>query len=466
MAEILDLYENIKKTEIELNVNKAEMFNYVSKTSIHSIVTEWAYGLPLERSCVDISDGRVLSGKAKITDLNRRYFFKVIACMPNWQKYVNSFTVKVNDKTVYDKEDAFFEQVNLGWPALYIELDKTALKIGENEFSVSTTNVSGGGLYVSELSLVSYPIAENLSQVSVRKFIKQGEVFGVAVKDVKREFKCVKDVINCVFIKQSYYKDICVLTFSGQNIGKSCANVFFGDKTVRLSMPKIVENQDFFLSGTDSDDHRHDDSDETAFIIENVIFSDMGNFIQFRPHIYRNFYKLADKEKFAELIALMDAFGIKYGLADSDGAMPFLPYINPKMFFGYHIHEPYLFFNPALLDNPYEKDWFLCDPDRINASQSFGESKNLYMEILAASKKTFAKDLGITSFGSPSLLCVYEGDAGVDRLTIEPVSNMNLLLGAVRATSVKMWGAHLPTDWYFGVPVDKVKSNKYRLAMQ
>jgi hypothetical protein len=40
------------------------------------------------------------------------------------------------------------------------------------------------------------------------------------------------------------------------------------------------------------------------------------------------------------------------------------------------------------------------------------------------------------------------------------------LVGAVRATSVKTWGAHVPTDWYFGIPVDKVKSNKYRLAMQ
>ena len=125
-----------------------------------------------------------------------------------------------------------------------------------------------------------------------------------------------------------------------------------------------------------------------------------------------------------------------------------------------------MFFNSALLGNPFEKDLALCDPERLNASKSFGESKEIYMDVLRQSKEKFSKDVGLTSFGSPSLLCVYEGDAGVDRLTIEPVSNMNLLTGAVRASGVKIWGAHIPTDWYFGVPVDRVKSNKYRLAMQ
>lgn len=123
-------------------------------------------------------------------------------------------------------------------------------------------------------------------------------------------------------------------------------------------------------------------------------------------------------------------------------------------------------FNPALLESPFECEKYFCEPDKINGSQSFGESKDLYMKVLSRSKKAFSKDKGLTSFGSPSLLCIYEGEAGVDRITIEPVSNLNLLTGAVRATSVKIWGAHIPTDWYFGVPVDKVKSNKFRLAMQ
>ena len=42
---------------------------------------------------------------------------------------------------------------------------------------------------------------------------------------------------------------------------------------------------------------------------------------------------------------------------------------------------------------------------------------------------------GLTSVGSPSLLCIYEADGDFDRVTLEPVSNLNLLTGAVRGAS-------------------------------
>jgi hypothetical protein len=166
------------------------------------------------------------------------------------------------------------------------------------------------------------------------------------------------------------------------------------------------------------------------------------------------------------LVNLISAFGVKYGLCDCSVVLEYLPDIKPESFYGYHIHEPYLVFNPALLLNPFQCEKYFCEPEKINGSKSFGESKDLYMNVLSRSKKAFSKDKGLTSFGSPSLLCIYEGEAGVDRITIEPVSNLNLLTGAVRTTGVKIWGAHVPTDWYFGVPIDKVKSNKFRLAMQ
>ena len=466
MKNIIDYYENAEKTEIDLSAYGSRFFDYVSETSIHSEVTDWAYGVPLKRPCVDISDGKPLIGTAEIADENRRFFLKIIACMPKWKKCVNSLTVTVNGKTVYSKPDAFFEQVNLGWPALYIEIEENALKKGKNLISVSTTDLSGGGLYVSELSLISFTKAENLSQVSAVRYVKAGDIFGVAVLDKNRSFEKTVNAAGCEYLKHGYYKDYCVITFTAKTAGDLSATALFGGRKKELIMPKAVDNSEAFYFGSDSDDHRQDDSDETAFIIETLAFTGMGNFLQFRPHRTRNFYKLADESAFKNYIGLTSAFGMKYGLADSDGDAGFLPLIDPQHFYGYHIHEPYLFFNPALLENPYEKDWFLCDPASVEGSRSFGESKALYMDVLRRSKEKFAKDIGQTSFGSPSLLCVYEGDAGVDRLTVEPVSNVNLLVGAVRASSAKIWGAHIPTDWYFGVPVDRVKSNKYRLAMQ
>ena len=458
-------FEPLEKKLINLSKYKDYFFSYASKTSLHSDVTTWAYGNALERQCVDLIEVGEVSGEINVEDKNKRYFLKVIACLPEWEKYVNSLVVKINGKVVYDDDQTFFEQVNLGWPAIYIEIDGQNFVQGENQISVSTKNTSRAGLYLSELTVVAYPKANNLTQISVRNFVKKGERFGVAIKDETKAFSSVYDVKNCIFDRVSYYKDLCVLSFIASNIGKATAVAIFGNDKVQLTMPEVVEDKDDFIFGMDSDDHRHDNSSETAFILENAIFSNMGNFIQLRPQPGRNHYNLFDKEKATEFINLMSDFGMKYGLCDADVIMEYAPDIKPDNFYGYHIHEPYLFFNPALFGTPYQEH-FLCEPERLKALKTFGEGRSLYMDVLKRSKQKFSKGKGLTSFGSPSLMCVYEGDSGVDRLTIEPVSNLNLLVGAVRATSVKRWGAHVPTDWYFGVPVDRVKSNKYRLAMQ
>lgn len=460
-----EYFEQIKKTRIDFAQYKLDLFSYASKTSLHSDVTTWAYGDPLERMCLDISNGKVLSGNISIENLNHRFFVKIIACLPDWEKYVNSLTLKINGVTVYDNDKTFFEQVNLGWPSLYIAVDNKYLVVGENVIEITTKNTSGAGLYVSEISLISYPLAQNLTQISVRNFVKKGARFGVAIKDEKCEFSRLVKVRNCALDRVNRYKDLCILSFIANEIGIATATAEFGGKKVELKLPKIVDNTEDFIFGMDSDDHRHDDSSETAFIFETAIFSNMGNFIQLRPQPGRNYFELISREDLNAIIGLMADFGIKYGLCDADVVMQYLPEICPKNFYGYHIHEPYLFFNPALISTPYQEH-FLCEPEKLKSLKSFGEGKALYMDVLARSKQKFASDEGLTSFGSPSLMCVYEGDSGVDRLTIEPVSNLNLLVGAVRTTAVKTWGAHVPTDWYFGVPVDKVKSNKYRLAMQ
>lgn len=459
---ILSYYEQIEKTDIALLADPGEWFSYVSKTSLHSEVTDWAYGDPLERKCVEICGEKEANGEATLSDTYRRCFLKIIACMKDWLEYVLPLTVTVNGQIVYENKEAFFEQVNLGWPALYIELPENVLVNGKNTFTVK----AGKTLYLSELSLVSYPKIEDLTQVSLRKYVKSGSRFAVAVLDKRDYFTGIESIKNCEFIGARYYKDLCVLSFNATSLDEMSCTADFGDKTVTLDMPKAVENNDDFIFGIDSDDHRHDDSDETSFIIENAVLSDMGNYIQLRPQEGRNYYKLLDKEKYEALVGLISDFGMKYGLCDCGVAMDYLPDVCPESFYGYHIHEPYLFFNPALLENSFESEKFLCEPEKTNASSSFGESRELYMQVLKKSKKLFSKDKGLTSFGSPSLLCVYEADSGVDRITIEPVSNFNLLTGAVRASNAKIWGAHVPTDWYFGVPVDGVKSNKYRLAMQ
>ena len=105
--------------------------------------------------------------------------------------------------------------------------------------------------------------------------------------------------------------------------------------------------------------------------------------------------------------------------------------------------------------------------DILDRSQSFTESKEAYLRSL---DKTYIKNAqgakGLSSVGAPSLLCVYEAKK-FDRVTIEPVSGLALITGAVRGTMGKngYWGAHVPVDWYFGAPNDRIKSNKFLVSV-
>ena len=465
MKDILRLYEQAEVIDILLNTNGHKTLEYVSPTSIHSDVTTWAYGDYLKRKCIELVAGVSVVGNFVCNDNCKRKFLKIIACLPDWQKYINSLKVVLNGKTVYDNERTFFEQVNLGWPAVYIELPKNSVLCGENTIELSTTNSSGAGLYISEVSIVAYPLAENLTQVSCIRYAVKDKRFGVAVKDENCDFVSIEKVANCVLEKTERYKDLRIFSFTAKAENMQATAIFKG-REVCLKMPKTVADNNGFLFGMDSDDHRHDYSSETYAVIENSVFSGIGNYIQFRPQYMRNYYDLMEREGFEKFINLFELFGIKYGLVDNRIVMRYLPDINPNLFFGYHIHEPYLFYNPELAKTEEGRQEWLCDPEKMVSSQSFGESREMYRQVLKQSKNKFSTGVGLTSFGSPSMLCVYEGDTDIDRITIEPVSNLNLLAGTVRATTVKMWGAHIPTDWYFGIPVDKVKSNKYRLAMQ
>ena len=84
----LDFYEATDKTQIKILADENSFFKYKSDTSLHSFVTRPAYGYVLERDCIDISDGKEVSGEVELQNIDRRFFLKIIACMPDWKKYV------------------------------------------------------------------------------------------------------------------------------------------------------------------------------------------------------------------------------------------------------------------------------------------------------------------------------------------------------------------------------------------
>lgn len=466
MKNYKDIYEPLKVYNCKLLCDKQKI-KYKAQSSLHSVVTDWAYGKIIEKDCFDISDGTVLKAYAMLNDtIDKRFKIKLNACLLDWEKYSNDLLLKINGQIVYNGK-VFLENVNLGWPSVYFNVPNNFVINGENVIEIFTANTSEGGLLVANVDILQLHDVKEYQQISIKKHVEKGRKFSVAILNEKHNYKGCVDIAFAEMIGQKYFDDICVLSFVAKDYGKCSASAVFGDEKIDLDMPVVVENSDTFLIGTDSDDHRHDDSEEFHRIMHTAIFSDMLNFLQFRPKKYRNYIDIADNSEFLKYTELMDLFGIKYGVVDSNKELEFLPKARPDNFYGYHVHEPYHFFNVGL-----EKLTFFTAKDQpfnfegLRNSQSFSESKELFKDYLEKMRKSFSGNIGLTSVGSPSLLCVYEGDAGFDRITIEPVSNVNILMGAVRATDVKIWGAHIPTDWYYGVPVDSVKSAKFRLSLQ
>ena len=65
-------FEQIEKNVIDLSNYSKEFFPYLSKTSIHSDVTTWAYGDYVERSCIDLSLGKKITASFDIVNKNKR----------------------------------------------------------------------------------------------------------------------------------------------------------------------------------------------------------------------------------------------------------------------------------------------------------------------------------------------------------------------------------------------------------
>lgn len=466
MKKIIDLYENINVFTVELKGDIADKKNFKAPSSLHSVVTDWAYGKMIAKDCFDISDSKGVTGTFQVTDLDKRFYLKLNACLFDWEKYENDITLSINGKTVFANKKIFLENVNIGWPSIYFPVSSGFLIEGENTLCFSTKNSTAAGLLISEIKLLSLPPLREYGQISARKYVKEGAQFAVAVYNPSKDFMAVEETGNCRFEKIKYFQDICVAVFFAEQAGGMQAKIRFEGSTIDLVMPKTVRNTDDFLVGFDGDDHRHDDSEETDRILQTGIFSDMGNYLQFRPKYMRNFMELSKEETFCERVELLSLFGLRYGLCDTKGLLSYLPEKYPNSFLGYHVHEPYHFFNYTLEGKVFFGGGSNAHFQQLRDSQSFENSKKLYQEHLRRKKASLRNIKGATSVGSPTLLCVYEGDAGFDRITIEPVSNLNILVGAVRATDVESWGVHIPTDWYFGIPVDEVKSAKFRLAMQ
>lgn len=464
---ILSYYEDLKLHKGTL-YGKEGFFDYQPYSSLHSEVTAFAYGIREKKSAVSLlrfpCTSTVLIYES---DLARRFYVKLQAQLFKWEKYICGIRISVNGKEFYQNDREFFENVNLGWPTVYIPVPADLLVAGENVIEITQTS-GETHLLVATLDLLSLPSATIGQQLTLRTAVREGDTFALSFYAPDCEVS-VENNENCTvseIITSPLNPDHKIVRMVADSDCMSLA-LNIGGLQVEAVLPEVFPaSDDFCMVGTDSDDHRHDDSDETERIIEIFANTNLGNFWQARPQQFRNYHDLSSEETWKNRVDYLKAFQTKMSLTDGENDMPYFAGLCGENFVGKHFHEAYLYFCSALVyDEKLSRELFL-DVDALQGSNSFGETRKLFESVLKKMYLSCKADIGLTSVGSPSLLTIYEASSGFERVTIEPVSNINLLMGAVRGANPKMWGAHVPTDWYFGEPNDLTKAKKFLLAAE
>ncbi len=455
------LFEDFGRIEGRF-VGDRKRFNYVAPDSAHSAITELGYGKRLELNCVDVTN-QPLDVEFDVSgDISaRRYYVRLTACMPDWRKYLNNLKISVNGTVIYDYDNTLFENVCVGWPVTYYPFDVSLLNVGKNVVNVSTTNYSGGGLYVAKVDLLTLPAIEDGMQISSQRYARIGSQFTIALSCKKDVTIVQNDGIDIVEIKRNELDLSLVLIKCVATKQDVSLSVDYCGKLIPILCPIIVSaSDDEFLVGIDNDDNRQDYTEEGDRVPMIFALTGIGNYFQFRPRLYRSMAEFPDKETWIKRTKWLYDFNIKLSLCDRENMLSFLADVDPKLYIGKHCHETYLYFSKYNRAIESSCKLFHIDMDKISQTTTYGENKALYMQALDemyADQKTTA---GLDSVGAPSLMAVYEASK-FPRVTMEPVSGVNLLLGATRGSCQGKWGAHIPICWYYGYYNDICKARKY-----
>lgn len=463
---IVGLFEDFYKiTGTFLGEHK--FFNYVAPDSMHSGITKLGYGTRLELPCVDISQKELnvsfSVGEKEVS--SKRFYVRLTACMPEWKKYYNNLKIQVNGVEIYNKNNTLFENVCVGWPVSFYPFSSDLLKVGSNIVTVSTSNYSNCGLYVANVDLLSLPSIKDGMQISSIRYARINQPFTIALFGTgKVALKTCKNV-TVQEVKRSTIDSAITLLKCVAKDKKVSLSILYNGQEVPLLCPVIVdESDDYFCVGIDNDDYRQDYTEEADRIPMIFTLTGMGNFFQFRPSLYRSVAEFPDDDTWKRRAEWLLDFNTRLSICNRNASIDFLADINPSLYEGKHCHETYLYFSNVIRATKWGQERFFIDTEKIEKAKTFGECKKLYLDAVEKMYQQQKSDKGTDSVGAPSLLVVYEASK-FQRLTMEPVSGVNLLLGATRAASNGKWGAHIPISWYYGYYNDIVKARKYRNTM-
>ena len=438
--------------------------HYRHSDSLHSFTT--AIGVPQPRFCC-FCDNVIfaefsLSEIANTSQKKRRYLLKMVATWQDWKQYVHPAKITLNGNDILDGQ-LFLENVCKGWPGIYFNIPPKYLA---KENIIEITNKSGGKnvLLVERIELLQLKDTEDFTVLYCPDFVQAKTKFRVklalfekysdiVVKYPKADIEFVNRIGNEFIFKANKPSKNIRLEFKS---GKSKCMAIIEE------IYKQQNGREVFV-GMDCDDYRQDETEELDRILEHFTYTQMGNFIAFRPKPQRNYpakypAKTGDWKRWI-LFCKHNNIKFQFSLPEANehgsfNVSPELVEFGKSNFEGFQIHEPYCgSFSPVLKN-----------PPAIKKAKDFIEKKKTYLEYVNSMVNRMRYKDARVFCGDPSLLCVYLRESKVDNILCEPVSNSSLLFGAARGTG-KDFGAHIAPDWYVGFPHDRQAIDRMSLLL-
>jgi hypothetical protein len=432
--------------------------------SLHTFTQ--AYGRPQARyACWCVNPVHAHFSLNEVSDRpnwQSRYLLKVVATWRDWRRFAHPVRITVNGVTTHDGP-LFLENVMVGWPAVYFELEPKTLRQGRNDIVIASGSGEANILLLAGAEILRRPDRIDFTVHSAPEAVATGEDFWIQLHLLHEhaDIRVNTPPEQVEFLKRAGALFRFQATGEGKNV---CISFDSGTKRCDAVIDRIGRQRQAshrpVLIGMDGDDVRHDSSGEMERVLEHFIGSRVGNYIGFRTGLNRNFCyeQRPDRERWRRWISRCRAHGVFMHYSGSPEVLDGLdlPAEAGEYFSGYQFHEPYLIFQPCASA--------LFMTEKLKAADNLLEKKNAYVDYLRERVRKEKRGAVAVYGGEPSLTCIYSAEAGVDGILCEPVSNVSLLYGAARGTG-KFSGAHIPADWYFGYPHDNAALRRLQLAV-
>jgi len=357
-------------------------------------------------------------------------------------------------------------RVCAGWPSAYWHAPSGCLKSGWNSVVVET---SGTPLLVNELTVFArMRTGAAIEVLHSPRVLTVGREFWVTLLAYEPVGGLNVEHGDCVELVSSP-EDVSVgeVDFFFRAVGVSASprvSFVMGDERLDIDLPPILDLPEGLPChvGTDSDDHRQDDTGLMEQLLSYLFRSETGDLVMFRPKQQRNCIVWPSAEMCRSWLAICRRYHARYLACEwgPDGEFP--PEIHEEMasdpaFVGYHMHEPYfVMFEPMA-------------NEAIRKAADFQERRDAYMAEMRRYVDRYHSLGGRAACGEASWLVAYDGEAGFDILNIEIVAgagpHLGAARGAMRGRPEVALGHHIAIEWYLGYPYDDLKSHRFWLMM-